>query len=472
MLVLGKSGQETNAKVISITTTTNQSEGLKRELGITDVAINVINITVGSGIFLLPAIIAGILGNASIVAYILCGIMFLLVVLCFAEVSSRITTSGGAYAYIEKAFGPFFGFIANTLFWFGGGVLFAAALVNGIADILSVAFPIFYIAVYRALLFLILFIFFAYSNITGIRQSMKVARVTTALKLLPLVLLMIVGLCNIHTSNLHWEGLPSFDKLGAASIILFSAFIGGETALNVSGEMKNPKRTAPLGLIAGVVSVVVFYSLIQIAAQSALGAELINQKAPLAAVAGKLAGNWGIQVLIVGGVISIFGSLYSGVLVFSRVLFAGANDGLLPKYLSQVHTKYSTPHWAIITILVIAFFMSVSGGFRQLIILASTSMLLLYTGVVLAAIKFRLKGSKKYPAAFMLPGSLFIPIITLMILGWFIFQSKSSEISPIGIFLSILTVMYILRLFFKKGFHDRRIYLKEDLPGSPLGTGK
>jgi basic amino acid/polyamine antiporter, APA family len=430
----------------------NQSEGLKRELGITDVATNVINITIGSGIFLLPALIAGILGNASIVAYILCGFMFLLVVLCYAEASSRITTSGGAYAYIEKAFGPFFGFIANTLFWFGGGVLIAAALVNGIADILSVAFPIFDIAIYRALLFLILFIFFAYSNIKGIKQSMKVPRVTTVLKLLPLILLVIVGLCNINTSNLHWNGFPSSDKLGAASIILFSAFIGGETALNVSGEMKNPRRTAPLGLIIGVVSVVVFYSLIQIAAQSALGASLINQKAPLAAVAGKLAGNWGIKILIVGGVISIFGSLYSGILVFSRVLFAGANDGLMPKYLSKVHPKYATPYWAIITLLVIAYFIAISGGFRQLIILASISMLLLYVGVALAVIKFRLKGSKEYPAAFILPGGLLIPVITLIILTWFIFQSKPNEISAIGIFLTILTVIYTLKLFFKKGF--------------------
>lgn len=72
------------------------SEGLKRELGIADVAINVVNITIGSGIFLMPAIIAGILGDASILAYIICGFMYLLVALCFAEASSRIATSGGA----------------------------------------------------------------------------------------------------------------------------------------------------------------------------------------------------------------------------------------------------------------------------------------------------------------------------------------------------------------------------------------
>lgn len=450
MIVSNNSHEEMQAKAFPTTANATQSEGLKRELGIIDVATNVINITIGSGIFLLPAIIAGILGNASILAYFLCGIIFLLVVLCFAEASSRITTSGGAYAYIEKAFGPFFGFIANILFWFGGGVLMIAALVNGIADILSVAFPVFDMPVYRGLFFFMLFVFFAYSNITGVKQSMKVVKATTVLKLLPLVLLVIVGLCKINIHNLHWNGFPATDKLGAASIILFSAFIGGETALNVSGEMKNPKRTAPFGLILGVVIVVVFYSLIQIVAQSALGTELINQKAPLANVAGRLAGNWGIKILIVGGVISIFGSLYSGILVFSRVLFAGANDGLMPKYLSNVHPRYATPYWAIITLLIVAYFLAISGGFRQLIILASISMLLLYIGVALSIIKFRLKENKKYPAAFVLPGGMAIPLITLIILTWFLFQSKASEIKAAVIFIAIASIIYLIKIIFRK----------------------
>ena len=88
----------------------NPNGGLKRELGVWDVATNVVNISIASGIFLLPALIAGILGNASIVAYLVCGLMVLLIALCYAEVGSRITTSGGSYAYIEKAFGPYFGF--------------------------------------------------------------------------------------------------------------------------------------------------------------------------------------------------------------------------------------------------------------------------------------------------------------------------------------------------------------------------
>ncbi len=443
------SDKNVNLEFDSNNSITVESEGLKRELGVLDVTTNVLNITIGSGIFLLPAIIAGILGNASIVAYVLCGFMCLLVVLCFAEAGSRITTSGGAYAYIEKAFGPYFGFLANTFFAMSG-VLLGAALLNGIADMLSVPFLIFDKLFFRGLLFIICLVLFTYGNIIGVKQGMKVAKAATLLKVLPLILLVVLGLFNLNANNLHWQSFPSPDELGNASLLLFFAFMGGETALNVSGEMKNPRRTAPIGLLLGVTIVIVFYSLIQVVAQSTLGTELIAQKTPLAAVAGKLAGNWGMRILLIGGLISIIGSLYSGIFVFSRIFFAGASDGLLPKYLSKIHPKYATPHWSIITLMVLAFFLAISGGFRQLVILASTSMLLLYFGVALAVIKFRLSRSNKYPALFILPGGIFIPIVTLLILGWFLSQSRPNEIKATTIFIALATIVYLVKILFQK----------------------
>ncbi len=425
----------------------NQNDGLKRELGVWDVATNVVNISIASGIFLLPALIAGLLGNASILAYLVCGLMVLLIALCYAEVGSRITTSGGSYAYIEKAFGPYFGFIANGFLWFGTGVLVSAALINGIADMLTVPYPIFNLPIYRGILFFLLFSFYAFINMIGIKQGMIVIKTVTLIKIIPLVLIVIFGIFKLNPANLQWEGFPNIDKLGAASIILFFAFIGGETALNISGEMKNPSRTAPLGLILGVICIVVFFSLLQIVAQSTLGKDLLQQKAPLAAVAGELLGNWGTKMLIICGVIAIFSSLNSIVLVSSRAMFAGAKDGLLPSFLSKIHPKYATPHLTILTFCIISFLMAFSGGFKQLLILATLSTLFLYVGVALSAIKFRFSKDLVPPATFKLPGGLSIPLLTLIILAWFIFQSKQEEIIAMGIFLLVLTVIYFLKVF-------------------------
>ena len=214
--------------------------------------------------------------------------------------------------------------------------------------------------------------------------------------------------------------------------------------------MKNPKRTAPTGLLLGVISVIVFYSLIQLVSQSALGPELITQKAPLAAAAGKLVGNWGIKILLIGGLISIIGTLYSLVIVVPRVLFAGANDGLLPKFLSKVQPKYATPHWAIIIFALIAFLLAISGGFRQLVILATISMLLLYVGVALALIKFRISKENKFPASFMLPGGIIIPALTLIVIAWLLSKSTPDEIKAAGIFIALVSLIYLLRILFRR----------------------
>lgn len=405
---------EDNHAEIAANTEAVQGKGLKREIGVWGVFINVINNTIGSGIFLLPAIVAGVLGNASIIAYIACGSLFLLVMLCYAEISSQVTCSGGSYAYIEKAFGSYAGFISNTLFWFGTGIFVMAALVNGYADILSAAFPIFKTPLYRALLFATLIGFSAYINIRGVKQGMKLIKTITLIKMIPLVLLIVLGFWGSKLSNLKLENLPSLQNLGEVSLVLFFAFAGGESALNVGGEMKNQNRTAPLGILYGTLATIVIFCSIQLTAQGVLGTELLNYKeAPLAAVADKLAGPVGYFIIIGGSAVAIFGVLTSLPLVFPRVMLAGAQDNLLPGYLAKIHPRFATPANAIITFSVIAFVVAVSGGFRQLAVIVSASLLLLYIGVVLATIKFRFTKNADKSGTFKVPGGLAIPVAAL-----------------------------------------------------------
>ncbi len=231
IITLGKTVANTDAITLQNNPVNTGSEGLKRELGVLDIAVSVLNITVGSGIFLLPALVAAILGNASILAYIFCGLLYFCIMLCYAEMSGRVTNSGGGYVYIEKAFGPFAGFIANNLYWFCG-VLLGAALSNGIADMLSIPFPIFEQLFYRVLLFIILIGFTCYSNVTGVKQSMKVAKLLTLLKLLPMVLIIVVGLFQLNFNNLSWHSLPSAEAIGSASSYYLPHFLAGKLLLH------------------------------------------------------------------------------------------------------------------------------------------------------------------------------------------------------------------------------------------------
>ena len=113
---------------------TNNDKELKRVVGVTGLSLNIINITVGAGIFALPAIVGVELGAFSVFAYLFCGIMMAAIMLCYAEIGTRITNTGGSYAYVVAAFGDFAGFIVNWLTVFGWSILGSAALMNIIAD--------------------------------------------------------------------------------------------------------------------------------------------------------------------------------------------------------------------------------------------------------------------------------------------------------------------------------------------------
>ena len=96
-----------------------QDKGLKKVIGVRSLAANAVNLTVGSGIFALPAVVAAYLGPTSFLAYIICVVLIIMVLLCFIEAGSKIPITGGVYVYIETAFGPLAGFLANILFSMG-----------------------------------------------------------------------------------------------------------------------------------------------------------------------------------------------------------------------------------------------------------------------------------------------------------------------------------------------------------------
>lgn len=423
-----------------------EKEELKREIGVVGLGANMINSIVGGGIFVLPAIVAAELGPASILAYLTCGFLILCIVLCFAEVGSKFTISGGAYAYVEAAFGKFAGFLTNNLFWFGFGIISDAAIANAMADMLAFEFSWLNDKIFRAIFFIMMFTVLALINIRGIKQGVAMVKFNTLAKMIPLMVLIIVGLFCISPENMKITELPAVRDLGDVSLVLFFAFAGGEVALSASGEIANPKRTIPLGILWGIIIVIVLYILIQTVTQGVMGNELsVNENAPLAATAKKIMGNPGMILITVGAVISIFGTLSGDILGYPRLLYSGARRGLYPGFLSRVDRRFSTPVYAIVVYTVIVVLFSVAGGFRQLAVLSSASLLLVYLGVVASTIKLRLKpGIYSEKNSFRIPGGLSIPIIALMAIIWFLTNISRQEAFGIILFLLLLSVIYLI----------------------------
>ncbi|MBK7762349.1 MAG: amino acid permease [Bacteroidetes bacterium] len=421
------------------------NENLKREIGIFSLALAIINITIGTGIFVIPAIIAQNLGAAAILAYLVCGVLIFLVALCFAEVGSTQTKTGGIYVYIESAFGPFAGFIANNLYWFGASVVSDAALANALADILQPFYPFLEEGIYRIIFFLLIFGGLALLNIRSVKYGLRFVEIATIAKLIPLVILVIIGMGFIQSENLQWVTMPHFESIGSASLLLFFAFMGMETPLTNGGEIKNVSRTVPLGIFIGITVVLLLYISIQVISQGVLGNQLsMHKEAPLAAVANVVFGNTGKLIIIVAMSISILGALGGEILSMPRMLFAGARDGLMPKMLAKIHPQFFTPHHAIICYAALGFIMAACGGFKQLAILASASALINYLGVVLATIKLRKQERLSSEKSFRIPGGYLIPVISIITIVWLLSGLTKKEGISFLLFFLIFSLIYLV----------------------------
>ncbi|MDH3224162.1 MAG: amino acid permease, partial [Gemmatimonadota bacterium] len=148
-------------------------EGLVRAIGTGALGLGIVNMVVGGGIFVLPGLVAAELGSAALIAYLVCAFAVGLVFLCFAEIGSRITSSGGSYAYVENAFGPFAGFMASTLLWLGWSVLADAAITIAMTETIATVFPLLNEPLPRAIFILSVLALIATINIRGVRSGVR-----------------------------------------------------------------------------------------------------------------------------------------------------------------------------------------------------------------------------------------------------------------------------------------------------------
>lgn len=429
----------------------SKKENLKREIGVRSLTLAILNITAGSGIFIIPAIIAEDLGAAAILAYLVCGALIFLIGLCFAEVGSKTSVSGGVYSYIENAFGPYAGFLANNIYWLGGCIVSDAAIANALVDTLKYFFPFLSNEIYRAALLVFVFGSIALINIRSVKNGVRLIEFATLGKLIPLIAVVVAGAAFLSPENLRWTIEPTFSNLGAASLLLFFAFIGLDGPLSNGGEIKNPKRTVPLGIFFGITAVLLLYISIQLVTQGVLGATVTAHKdAPLAAVAGIAFGKWGAIIIIAASALSMLGALGGEILSIPRILFAGARDGLLPKPLAKVHDRYFTPHVAIVFYASLGLILAISGGFKQLATIASAALLIIYLGVVLSSVKLRRKETTTTEKTFRVPGGIIVPLLAAAGIIWLLSNLTRNELTGIGLFMIVLSIIYFTMKQVKK----------------------
>jgi amino acid transporter len=428
---------------VSATATPAGDEGLVRVIGTRALALACINMIVGASIFVLPAAIADDLGPAAIIAYAVCAAILMLVGLCFAEAGSRVSASGGTYAYIERAFGPFVGFLASTFLWFASGVLASASVSNALVGTIGAAVPMLGQGAPRAVVLATLYGGLAALQIRGVRGGMRFVEGVTAAKLVPLLLFLLVGALHVRPEYVTWTGTPSVDQIGRAVLLLFFAFQGIENALTSSGEIVQPSRTVPRAILLAIVAITLLYGGIQLVAQGVLGPDLpAHDRAPLADTAGIAIGGWARALLLVGAGVSMFGWVGGDLLAQPRALFALGRDGLLPRPLARVHPIYRTPHVAILVYAGLGFGFAVTGSFRTLALIASGGALMLYLLACLAAVRLRRLGVTADGPPLNFPGGTAIAVLASLAIVWVLSSLSGAEFAALGVTVAVASLIY------------------------------
>lgn len=388
---------------------------LIRAVGTWGLAAAIANVTIGGGIFRLPAAVAAALGPAAPIAYVVVAIAMGLIVLCMAEAGSRVSLTGGPYAYVEIAFGPYLGFLTGVMLWLLGTTA-VAAVANVFADNFMTLVPALAGPTGRIIVLVGAFAIVGGVNLVGVSQGNRLNTITTIAKLTPLLLLVAVGALAVNGENLAIAEMPAPATISRAAIVLVFAFSGIETALVPSGEVRDPVRTVPRAIFLAMFSITLLYIALQFVAQGVLGGALATSKTPLADAAGVVFGPAGRTMLLVGVVISTFGYLSGMALAVPRALYAFARDGFLPRQLAAVHPSWKTPHVAIILQVTLTCTLAITSGFDGLAIISNVAALLVYFACAVAAWELRRRNVQAGGTPFRVPGAAIVPVLACLVI--------------------------------------------------------
>jgi amino acid transporter len=418
---------------------------LRRSIGTFALAASIVNITIGAGIFRLPADMAATLGATAPVAYLLCAVAMSLIVLCLAEAGSRVAATGGPYAYVEVAFGPFVGFLAGFLLWML--LTFAmAAVATVLAANVGALIPGLASPGASAAILIAIYSIFAAVNILGVERGSRVNTALTVAKILPLLILIVGGLFAIDRANLAIVDPPDMPTLARSSILLIFAFAGIEAALVPGGEVKDPSRTVPRAIFIAMAAITVLYAGLQFVAQGVMGPALAGSKAaPLAEAAGVALGGWARTLLIVGAVVSMLGHAGAMILATPRTLFAFARDGFLPAALARLHPVHRSPFVAILLQCAIVLVLAITSTFEQLAILANLSTLTLYGTCCVATWQLRRRDVRAGGTPFRVPAPGLVIVLACGLIGWMLTSVTLAEWTAFAMVLAVATAFFMFR---------------------------
>jgi len=430
------------------TETPNTKPQLRRILGMRDLVLLIIGTVIGSGIFLVPGAILKSVGNSlplALSVWVIGGVLSLLGALTYGELTSMKPEAGGLYIYIRDCFGPLMGFLFGWTFFF--------VISTGAVATLSVAFSTYLqefipLTPWPARLVSVLVIaVIATVNVRGTRQSANLQNVTTAIKVFAL-LAMGTALLWFGKGSHNFSATPAtalltgslLSGVGLAMVSVLWAYEGWQYATFSAGETLNPQRNFPLAFLGATLALIGIYLFANLGYIAALGAHQVADSdrvatTALAAVISPAAA----KLVTIAILISMFSAANSVTLTAPRVYYAMARDGLFFQKLAEVHPRFGTPAFAVITGAVWASVLAASGTFQQLltyVVFVSWS----FYALAAASIFIYRKRQPNAPRPYRVPGYPWTPLLFILVTAAFVANTVFAKPREAGIGLGIVLI--------------------------------
>ncbi|GLB46406.1 amino acid permease [Philodulcilactobacillus myokoensis] len=387
-----------------------------------------INAIIGSGIFLLPTTGMKLFGPASILILIFDAILAFTIGMCFAECSGLFDETGGSYIYADAAFGHFIGYEVGIAAWVIR-IIAEASMYVALATAIGGFFPSLNTPVAKNVIVSIIAILLMALNISGIRMTAILNNVVTAGKLIPIILVIVLGLFFIHPANFHPFFVPKLTTSGNfsnAALTLFYIFTGFEGLVVTAGDMKNVKKNLPRAVMLVLSIVAAIYILVMVACIGVLGKGLANTTVPLQATLTRIMGPFGGILILIGSVLSIGGICIAQSFITPRSVVALSKHGITPKFFEKTN-KRDAPYVAIIFSTILVLLLAYTGTFTKLAQISAVSRFAQFIPTCIAVIVFRHK-MKNAKRSFKLPFGPVIPIIAVLVSLWLLINTDPSKL--------------------------------------------
>lgn len=440
----------------------NCDKTLKRSLGSKELVIMGIGAIVGAGIFIVTGVASATSGPALVLSFIIAGIACGFTALCYAEMASLISVTGGVYTYVHVTMGEFWAWMigwalifeyllsasAIAISWSSYTTGFLSSMGLALPEIITSS-PLTGSGLINLPALLII------ATLTGVlilgaKESIRINTAIVFIKLAVILLFIIVGAQFINPANYNPFAPNGFSGIFQGAALVFFAYIGFDAVASATEETKNPQKALPIGIIGSLIFCSILYIVVTIVLNGMAPFSLFGgSSAPIQLALEYVGVNWAMAIITVGAIAGLTTVLLTMLFGQTRIFYSMSRDGLLPGIFSKVHTNFHSPVMSIVIVGAIGSIIASFFPFNAIVELVNIGTLIGFIFLAVSLILLR-RQHPDIPRKFKCPLVPVVPILSIIFCVFLIFQLSHTTLERFAISLVVGATFYFVYRRYKR----------------------